>query len=75
MAPVVHGLESKYCDQVVFSYLDIDDNSTFSFKEALGYVYQPHTFLLDAEGNIITQWVGYVEGDVLEAAILDAIGQ
>ena len=75
MAPVVHGLESQYCDQVNFVYLDIDDNSTFSFKEALGYVYQPHIFLLDPEGNIITQWVGFVDGETLEAALVDAIGE
>ena len=75
MAPVVHGLESQYCSEVTFSYLDIDDNGTFAFKEALGYVYQPHIFLLDPEGNIITQWVGYVDEAELETAILDALGQ
>ncbi len=73
--PVVHGLESKYCGEVNFVYLDIDDRSTQRYKDALGYFYQPHIFLLDAEGNIIKQWVGYVQGEELEGAIVSAIGQ
>lgn len=71
----MHGLEGKYCDQVEFSYLDIDDGSTQRFKEALGYRYQPHIFLLDADGNILNQWVGYVQGEDLESAIVNALSQ
>ena len=75
MAPVVHGLETKYCGQLNFVYLDRDDPDTNPFKEALGYTYQPHTFLLDPDGNVITQWVGFVGEAELEAAILGAIGE
>ncbi|HUF37777.1 MAG TPA: hypothetical protein VMN57_04585 [Anaerolineales bacterium] len=75
MAPVVHGLETKYCGQLNFVYLDIDDGSNNVFKEALGYVYQPHLLLLDPEGNIIIQWVGFVGEADLETAILNAIGE
>lgn len=71
----MHGLESEYCEQVQFVYLDIDDRSNEGFKEALGYAYQPHIFLLDGEGNILNQWVGYVPGEQLESAIVDAIGR
>jgi hypothetical protein len=72
MAPIVHGLEAKYKGEINFVYLDIDDGNTQGFKEALGYYYQPHIFLLDAEGNIITQWVGYVQQAELEAALVSA---
>jgi hypothetical protein len=75
MAPVVHGLETKYCGQLNFVYLDIDDGGTNAFKTSLGFVYQPHLLLLDPEGNIITQWLGYVGEAELEAAILNAVGQ
>jgi hypothetical protein len=75
MAPVVHGLETKYCGQLNFVYLDVDDGSNNAFKSDLGYVYQPHVFLLDADGNIITQWLGYVGEAELEAAIQGAIGE
>lgn len=60
MAPVVHGLEQQWGDQINFVYLDIDDPRTESFKRQFGYRYQPHFFLLDGQGEIIDQWVGRV---------------
>jgi thioredoxin-related protein len=60
MAPVVHGLEVEYYNQIDFIYLDIDDNRTDSFKRELGFSYQPHFILLDGQGNILQQWVGVV---------------
>ncbi|MFC2053119.1 thioredoxin domain-containing protein [Chloroflexota bacterium] len=60
MAPLVHGLEEQYGSQVRFIYLDIDDPTNQPFKEELRYRYQPHFLLIDGEGNIIDQWVGYV---------------
>lgn len=66
MAPLVHGLEEQYDSQVRFIYLDIDDPANKPFKEELSYRYQPHFFLIDDEGNILDQWVGYVSvGDFL----------
>ena len=60
MAPVVHGLEQQWGDRINFVYLDIDDPDTTPFKRQFGYRYQPHTFLLDGQGQIVTQWVGPV---------------
>ncbi len=70
---MVHGLEADYVNQVNFIYLDIDDSRTDRFKRELGYVYQPHLFLLDDQGNVITQWLGIVEKDVLEEALIEAV--
>lgn len=69
MAPVVHGLEAKYNGQVEFIYLDIDDPATNSFKQQLGYIYQPHLYLLDGDGNIVEQWVGFTSEGQLDAAL------
>jgi glutathione peroxidase-family protein len=69
----VHGLEAEYGSQVNFIYLDIDDPETESFKQQLGYRYQPHLFMIDADGNVIQQWVGRVSGEELEQAILDIL--
>jgi hypothetical protein len=69
----VHGLEAEYGSQVNFIYLDIDDRNTEPFKQELGYRYQPHLFLVDADGNILQQWVGRVSGDELERAILASL--
>lgn len=63
MAPIVHGLEAEYSDRITFSYLDIDDPNTKPFKDALKYRVQPHIFLLDADGNIVKQWLGSVKRD------------
>lgn len=68
MAPIVHGLEADYADRVSFSYLDIDDPATDDLKSALGYSYQPHYFLLDAEGNVVESWQGRVSRQKFAAA-------
>jgi hypothetical protein len=70
MAPIVHGLEYKYGDRMQFTYLDIDDSANNRFKQALDYRYQPHLFLLDPQGSVLKQWVGFVSAQDLEAAIL-----
>jgi len=70
----VHGLEAKYGDQVTFVYLDIDDPATKPFKSELGYLYQPHLFLLDGQGTPLKEWLGYTAEAELEAALLAAIG-
>ena len=63
MAPVVHGLEVEYSGRVNFVYLDIDDPGVDPFKEDLGYRVQPHFFLLNAEGEVISQWLGRVSAE------------
>lgn len=63
MAPMVHGLEAEYFGRVKFSYLDADDPNTESFQRALGFVYQPEFYLLDANGNVLKKLVGFVSED------------
>jgi thioredoxin-related protein len=67
MAPIVHGLEAQYGDRMQFSYLDIDDAQNDQFKQALKYRAQPHFFLLDADGNIVKQWLGRVSAEEFAA--------
>ena len=71
----MHGLESVWSDRVNFVYLHIDDPDTRPFKSALGYQYQPHIFILDGEGTVLKQWVGYVDAATLEAALREISGQ
>ena len=73
MAPIVHGLEAKYYDQINVVYLDVDDGANQEFKQALGYRVQPHFFLVDENGNILQQWVGRVSEADFEAAINTAL--
>ena len=73
MAPVVHGLEARYSDRIDFVYLDIDDPRSAPFKSRLGYLVQPHIFMLDGQGEILQQWLGMVSEADLEAALLAAV--
>jgi len=68
MAPIVHGLEAEYGEKMKFTYLDIDDPATDVFKKALGYQVQPHIFLLDEDGKVIKQWLGFVSEEEFRQA-------
>jgi thiol-disulfide isomerase/thioredoxin len=74
MAPTVHGLENMYGGQINFVYLDRDDPATLALQEQLGYIYQPHFFLIDENGTVLAQWRGYVDGQELQRALLAALG-
>jgi len=69
LAPVLKNLENKYAGKIQFIYLDIDDPKTNPFKQALGFHYQPHLFLIDGEGKVLMQWVGYVAEEELDAVL------
>ena len=73
MAPIVHGLEAEYADRIRFSYLDIDDPASDEFKSLLGYRVQPHIFLLDGEGKILQQWLGFTTEESLRQAFEQAL--
>ena len=69
MRPIVHGLEDKYAAKIDFVYLDIDDPTSGAAKRKLGYRVQPDLYLLDANGNIVQRWIGFVEAKTLEAGL------
>lgn len=58
---MVHGLEDEYGEQIEFVYLNIDDPSTEEAKQKYGYRVQPHFFLVDANGEVVQEWLGPVE--------------
>jgi len=62
VAPLVNG---KAWDYEVY----LDENS--DFKRAMNVTNVPHTFLLDANRNVIWQHTGYIPGD--EAKLLEQI--
>ena len=63
MAPMVHGLEAEYFSKIKFSYLDANDPNTREFQHTLGFNYQPEFYLLDADGNVLKKFVGFVSKD------------
>ena len=75
MAPVVHGLEAEYYDQLEFAYLDIDNPANDEFKRILGFRVQPQFLLLNENGEIIQQWFGRVSAEDFRAAFDAALNQ
>ena len=67
MAPMVHGLEAEYSGKVKFSYLDADDPNTDTFQRTLGFAYQPEFYLLDADGNVLKKYIGFVSQEEFAA--------
>ncbi len=67
MAPMVHGLEAEYAGKIKFTFLDADDPQTDPFQSALGFQYQPEFYLLDANGNILKKWIGFVSAEDFKA--------
>ncbi len=67
MAPIVHGLEAQYFGKIKFSYLDADDPNTDPFQSALGFQYQPEFYLLDADGNVLKKFIGFVSEEDFKA--------
>ncbi len=70
MAPMVHGLEAKYFGRIKFSYLEISNPLTNDFQQQLGYRVRPSMYLLDADGNILYQWIGFQTQDQVEPVLM-----
>lgn len=73
MAPIVHGLKNEYSDQMVFTFLDIDNPETKAWMEELIYVGRPFYVLLDAEGNVLYKWSGVVPEEDLREKFEEAL--
>lgn len=73
MAPVVQGVEKEYSRNVNFIYLDIDNPATNLFKQQLRYKTAPHFFLVNAQGKVLQQWVGYVTVEQFRQALEAAL--
>jgi len=76
MAPVVHGLENKYSEQMNFVFLDIDNPGTKDLRDELGFQlgWRPYIFFLNSEGEIVGDTlIGYQQDDVLELAVIDVL--
>jgi len=69
MAPIMNKLELEYGDQINFIYLDIDNPANDQLKKLLKYKTAPQFLILDATGNVIKQWEGYVDESELIQSI------
>jgi thiol-disulfide isomerase/thioredoxin len=75
MAPIVHGLEEKFGDQIHFAYLDMDDPQNEKIRRELGVGWPPVFYMLDEDGNVIDRRYLYKETAELEEIFMKVLGE
>ncbi len=73
MKPIVHGLETKYGDEIEFVYIDREAPENQDIVRQYGIRSQPIFIFLDAQGNLLKRFDGPVPEDVLVQAIEQAV--
>lgn len=73
MAPIVHGLERQYSNEIDFVFLDVSDPVTRAARERFGFETTPHFFLLAADGRVLREHVGRIPREELERWIVTAV--
>ena len=71
----MHGLEVDYYNDINFVYLDVDDPANQKFLEELRFIYQPHMFLLDGNGQVLHEWVGPLPREEFEKVFDQVLAQ
>lgn len=66
MKPIVNGLEEAYGSQIEFVPVNIDDPGSAALKQQYGFRYQPFFVLVDADGEVIEEWLGYTDAPFFE---------
>jgi hypothetical protein len=66
MKPIVNELESEYGSQIEFIPVNIDDPESAEWKQLYGFRYQPHFLLVNPDGEVIEEWLGYTDAAFFE---------
>ena len=66
MKPIVHELEADYGSEIEFVYVNIDDPNSAALKQQYSFRYQPHFVLVDTDGEVIEEWLGYTDPVLFE---------
>ena len=72
MRPVVHGLEQQYGDRVAFAGVDYYNQANRELVQQYRVVGHPTFVVLDREGQVVKQFVGYTPEADLDAALRQA---
>ena len=75
MRPVVHGLEQRYGDRVAFAGVDYHNRANRDLVRQYRVVGHPTFVVLDREGKVVRQFVGYTAEADLENALEEAVGR
>ncbi len=75
MKPTVSKLEEEYGDRVQFMALNIDDAANDAAKRKYRFIGQPQFVIVGANGKVAKSFNGFIEYQMLKAAIDKALGQ
>lgn len=75
MRPVVNGLQQRYSDRVAFAGVDFYNRSNRGLVQQYRVLGHPTIVVLDQDGKVVKQFVGYTSEADMDAALRQAIGQ
>jgi hypothetical protein len=71
----VDGLAEQFGERVDFIKLDIDKSETLPARQRFNMVQRSQYALVDAEGNIIQRWFGFLDQDEVERFLSDYLAK
>ena len=72
MEPIVHGLQKQFKGQVKVVQINREDPENADIVAQYDVRSQPTFFMVNADGDILWKWQGYMEGAQLEQVFLSA---
>jgi len=61
----VDGLQAQFGDRIDFIGLNIDVAETLPVREQFDMVQRSTYTLIDAQGNVVQRWYGYLDQEVM----------
>ena len=75
MRPSVRWLEENYHDRIDFHWLNFDDPGNAALIEQYRVTGVPTVVLLDADGNLVQKYVGYMDKEQLIQIVEDLLAR
>lgn len=69
------GLAQQFGTQMDFIKLDIDKTETLGIRQQFNLVQRSQYVLIDAQGNIIQRWFGFLDEAEVQQSINDYLAQ
>jgi thiol-disulfide isomerase/thioredoxin len=69
--PIVQELMTEFDDQIDFIHLNIDLPETLDIRTQLDLVQRSQYLFIDAQGNILQKWFGFLDQPTVETYIQD----
>lgn len=69
------GLAQQFGTQIDFIKLDIDKTETLPIRQQFNLVQRSQYALVDAQGNVIQRWFGFLDEAVVQQYLGDYLAQ